>query len=69
MTTRAIYDSIGDYRSKTAKMKQISNTFVCGLCHGFRQIMGRKAMASPGRRQLFKCAVCVKAEAGDVAKA
>lgn len=36
-----------------------TNTFACPFCGQFRSLFGKKFSHMEGRRQRFKCAVCV----------
>ena len=63
MSSRAIYDSNAAYRERTERMSNSpSFTFSCGMCKQFCGILGRKAMPSPGKRRIWKCAQCAGAQ-------
>lgn len=47
------------YRAQTERMANSPrDTFVCAFCGGYKSILGRKAMPSPGKRRIWKCAQC-----------
>jgi transcription elongation factor Elf1 len=58
MTSRALYDRIGEYRAATARMTNSNATFTCGQCGKYSEILGRKLMKSPSRIKRYMCKMC-----------
>ena len=59
MSSRAIYDSVGEYRERTRRMSNSpSSTFSCGFCKQFCSILGRRLVAQDGNRKTYACANC-----------
>lgn len=61
MSSRSIYDSVGEYRERTRRMNNgPSSTFACKFCNQFCNILGRRLVAQDGNRKTYACAGCAK---------
>lgn len=59
MSSRAIYDSTGEYRARTHEMaRSPGDTFLCGKCGRGCSILGRRLLARDGRRTSYICKRC-----------